>query len=362
MNKLELHHKIKFLEEFKQKVMKVENKDYKIAHEISALISSLQTLMRDLEDNNEPLSKAHKGMDIGDEHHGGWFNSIFKHINEIFTTTGISSLTDAVVISNALISLEDRLPDHQVFFRGEHKIGYPLLSSIGRTQTENTFSNEEYSNITKVELNAIKQFQDDCLSGVIELKEEDKEKVKNLDKNSSMWLILMQHYDNNGNGTRLLDITPSIFIALYFACVKWDGSIDEEEDGILYLLDPRWLRVRHIRAYSDKTMPWEEIESITIDDFFEITDDTLDVSRVLSTNQKNERLKAQNGHFIWHPKFNLPLEQGLFYMRVNKEAKKIIAKELLIFGINPRELIQGSDGEEAYGNLMMALYGRKNFD
>lgn len=361
MNQLELHHKIKVLEEFKQNIMKVEKKEYKVAKEIDALISSLQTLIRNLEDDNKPNTQAHKGMDLGDEQKG-WTTSIFRHINKIFTTTGISSLTDAVVMSNALISLEDRLPDHQVFFRGEHKIGYPLLSSIGRTQIGNTFNDEEYSNITQIELSAIKKFQKDCLFGAIELKDEDREKVKNLDINSSMWLILMQHYDNKNNGTRLLDITPSIFIALYFACVKWDGSINEDDDGILYLLDPRWLKVRHIREYSDKTMPWEEIEGVSVDSFFEITDNTLDVGRVLSTNQKNERLKAQNGHFIWHPKFNLPLEHGLFYMRVNKEAKKAIAKELLIFGINPRELIQGSDGEVAYDNLMMSLYGRINFD
>ena len=48
------------------------------------------------------------------------------------------------------------------------------------------------------------------------------------------WLPLMQHYDEEF-GTRMLDISSSIFAGLYFASVGWDGEIDTNHDGILYL-------------------------------------------------------------------------------------------------------------------------------
>lgn len=49
----------------------------------------------------------------------------------------------------------------------------------------------------------------------------------------------MQHH-NEKFGTRLLDITSSIYTGLYFACIGWKGEIDSVNDGILYSFYDTW--------------------------------------------------------------------------------------------------------------------------
>ena len=44
----------------------------------------------------------------------------------------------------------------------------------------------------------------------------------------------MQHYDDDF-GTRLSDATTAVFARLYFACVAWDGTINNDIDGVLYV-------------------------------------------------------------------------------------------------------------------------------
>lgn len=44
----------------------------------------------------------------------------------------------------------------------------------------------------------------------------------------------MQHYDDN-YGTRMIDVTTSLYCALFFASADWDGTVDSSVDGKLYM-------------------------------------------------------------------------------------------------------------------------------
>ena len=45
----------------------------------------------------------------------------------------------------------------------------------------------------------------------------------------------MQHYHYDDFGTRLLDLTRSIFAGLHFATVSWGGDVRSDIDGVLYV-------------------------------------------------------------------------------------------------------------------------------
>ena len=69
-----------------------------------------------------------------------------------------------------------------------------------------------------------------------------------------------------------------------------------------------------------------------------------DIKHMVLNPPHNERSKAQGGSFIWWPKFWEPITDGLPYLRIPKENKKNIAKELLAFGVGPKEAVRGEKG------------------
>ena len=62
----------------------------------------------------------------------------------------------------------------------------------------------------------------------------------------------------------------------------------------------------------------------------------------------NERSKAQGGAFIWWPRFweEYPASRSLAYLRLPAEHKEAIARELLAFGVGPKEAVRGRKGLE----------------
>ena len=156
----------------------------------------------------------------------GWETPILlKFIQEFgrYGTDAISSVHELMLYSDIIAEMYG---SELVFFRGESQYGWTTTS-----RAERHLSVDELSEpgLHAKELEQLRRFQEEFRT------KPDPELVSKgalPDNDSPLWLPIMQHYDE-AFGTRLLDITTSPFAALYFACVEWDGSINDKIDGIV---------------------------------------------------------------------------------------------------------------------------------
>lgn len=143
----------------------------------------------------------------------------------------------------------------------------------------------------------------------------------------------------------MLDVTTSIFCALYFACADWDGAVDESVDGKLYMFPyqpgrgdtPTPDRFRGMGAI---TGPEDQMQT-SLEEYFTV-EGSLDFPRFRTAIYRNDRALAQDGYFVWQPMFTSPLKTTqIFPFRVYRNAKREIIAELASIGYT-RDRILGN--------------------
>jgi len=269
-----------------------------------------------------------------------------------YGSDAVSSVAEATFYANAFASA---FGAYNLFFRGEQCYGFELRSRAERLLSD---SLAKEAGITKQELDELRRFQGEVESDK-ELKDSIKKQGEIPDKESALWLPIMQHYDETF-GTRLLDISSSVYTGLYFACVGWDGTIDEEHDGILYsfMLCSSGLTIRGF-YYDDKPENFDdEMDNIAPDLIGNSFRDWEhpEILRLYRSSSASDREIAQDGCFLVKGalKEGYGFGQGFKY-RVPAEVKHKIAKELWLAGYTPIRMVRGPKGREAHKNLAKIL-------
>lgn len=303
----------------------------------SALLSNDNLLPR----QSTPSTAPH-GYNIAEEG-SNWRMFEFDKIIDIIKSNSITSVADATVKTTAYLKTIAGSMGHvekRFLFRGQSNIDYELIPRLGRLLRDDIEKGKinEPDNpltITDIENQNLNEFQINW--DKIDRDEIDQIIYEDNDANDYSWWVLMQHYaDGYGDGTRLLDVTSSLLFALLFACVKWDTGLvddgDDANDGVIYFF-VEGMNCRYV-DYSSTVCP----------DADKAFDTDSDISYMIFNPPHNERSKAQSGGFIWWPKFWSPLKEGLPYLRIPKEHKRDIVKELLALGVGPKEAVRGAKG------------------
>ncbi|MCY2977293.1 MAG: FRG domain-containing protein [Planctomycetota bacterium] len=268
----------------------------------------------------------------------GWLQIIEDQIFDLnrFGTSVITSCAEALVKCHGL----KRGPDSfstPMFFRGEHRFGWPLLPKFAR---QREVKPNDFKKITDEEIQSMDNFQNRVLS-CPDLKREIFGERNLLPPSDAAWWSIKQHYDET-DGTRMLDLTTSLFCALYFGCADWDGAVDETVDGRLYFFsqqpgrgdNPNPTRINGVLVNGEdqRQNEWK--------DYFRIEDGD-DLPRFRISQTPNDRVVSQDGYFIWQPDFAKPVAPfGQNYsFRIHREAKTIILKELAAAGYTRNRIL-----------------------
>lgn len=285
------------------------------------------------------------------KHEGNWQDIVAEHMASNFGKYGmdtVSSVQEAVTYS---YTLADIFNTKQIFFRGEPRYGNSLRSRVERKM--GAYPSGHGPGLTDEEIQGLRRFQWEVERDEF-LKSEIQGNSNGLPHpNDPIWLPIAQHYDESF-GTRLLDISSSIYTGLYFACVDWKGIVDTNVDGILYL----FLRgggggglIARGYYFDKKT---EEFD----DSFDEMAPSDLTQSfrdwrhpeyfRIYKSSSASPREIAHDGWFLvrgdleQEPHFG----QG-FKFRIPAEAKIRIAKQLWMTGYTPERMVRGPNGLNA---------------
>jgi len=337
---------IKWLGEIQQGLQKqdVSNKKEYIT-DIGKGINAMGSLQKESPSENIPSSNHYQ---INNK----WIDVI---LDELFSFNNmgdeyICSVTESTLKTNGLKKLIDKELSTPVFFRGEHNFGWELISKIGRTHTID-WNEEDKHKVTKLELNLLREFQKKVKSDK-QLKKKIFDNRKILEDNNAGWWSIMQHYDEV-NGTRLIDITSSLYSALYFACANWDGSVDSSIDGKLYMFSsqPGRGETNNPDMWESKVYGCEDNIKTTVKTYFDIQGHT-EIPRFRVSPEINNRVLSQDGYFIWQAcfdkKFNHIAQR--FPLRVHRDYKETIIKELATMGYTRKRILAQNrfNREQAY--------------
>ena len=268
----------------------------------------------------------------------GWLDIIQHQIFDLnrFGTNVITSCAEALVKCHGLKRGFDNF-NTPMFFRGEHRFGWRLLPKFARTRDVKP---NDVKKITDEEIQSMEDFQNRVLS-CPDLKKEIFGERNLLPPSDSAWWSIKQHYDET-DGTRMLDLTTSLFCALYFGCADWDGAVDETVDGRLYFFsqqpgrddNPNPTRINGVLVNGEDQRQdgWR--------DYFTI-EDGHNVPRFRISQTPNDRVVSQDGYFIWQPDFTKPVApRGQNYsFRIHREAKKDILAELAAAGYTRKRIL-----------------------
>lgn len=262
-----------------------------------------------------------------------WIDNALEEIFQ-FNAMGdeyICSITEAVLKCNGIKKLFDGYAT-PLFFRGEHVFGWELKSRLGRNLAVD-WNIEDPHNVISEESRLLSSFQDRCKQdrtlrtiifgdeGVL------------LDPNHPGWWSLMQHYDET-HGTRMIDITASLYCALFFASANWDGTVDDSVDGKLYMFpyQPGRGETDTPERYKDELIGDEDERNVKANEYFKV-EKHLDMPRFRVSPARNDRALSQDGYFVWQPYFDKALQTfQLFAFRIHRNFKKSIVKELAAMG------------------------------
>ncbi len=264
-----------------------------------------------------------------------WTDTILNEVFE-FNSMGaeyICSITEATIKVHGLKKLLAHTSSSPMFFRGEHIFGWDLVSRLGR-QHPIAWSNVDSKMATSLELQLLNQFQSKVKSSE-ELKEKIFGEIPIIADNDVGWWSIMQHYDEN-SGTRMIDVTSSLYSALYFACADWDGSIDETKDGKLYMFPHPPGRTERYNPdmFKEQIIGSEDQIETTVETYFNVRS-SFDIPRMRISPIMNNRALSQDGYFIWQRYFDKPLNfvgGNIFPFRIHREYKRSIIQELEFVG------------------------------
>lgn len=234
-------------------------------------------------------------------------------------------------------------------FRGQRNIEWKLVPSLARNSEfiehiqsckETEFIDGNRTQTSPYECDLIEEFK----SGWNDNPEvEEIDRITEISSNDPSWWFRMQHYGDTG--TRLLDVTSSIPAALLFACLDWEsGEIDDTTDGVIYLF---------LEGSNANRVDFNESLSFSTD--VDLFTGFPDAPVYFKNPTHNERSKAQQGSFLWWPRFWETLPGQLVYLRVPKENKPKIVQELLFLNYGPKDIVRGPKGHENEQSLRSSL-------
>jgi FRG domain len=242
----------------------------------------------------------------------------------------ICSTTEAFIKINGIKRTLDRF-SKEMFFRGEHIFGWDLISRLGR-KINIDWTKTESSKVTEEELKLVHYFQHKVKTNKA-LQKKIFGNSSILDDQDSGWWSIMQHYDDEF-GTRMIDVTSSVFSALYFACTDWDGSIDKSVDGKLYFFPYQTGRgeTDNPDLFRGEIIGTEDFVQHKLKDYFTVTA-AKKFPRFKVSPVRNDRALSQDGYFTWQPEFNQPLQLFQhFPFRIHRDFKQSILGELKSMG------------------------------
>lgn len=336
-------------EEIKEEVFKEAQK----INEIRSTFPQLQKLGRIAE--VEPKFLLPKDETAHMEVNAGWHGLALESFVDDFGRYGSDAVSGIAEATFYAIALATTFGANNLFFRGEPQYGYFLKSRAERNMAA---SEGEEAGLTQREIDELRRFQCEVKSS--------ESLIKSIGKNGSLppeesplWLPIMQHYDNSF-GTRLLDISSSIYTGLYFACVGWDGGIDTEHDGILYSFSIGSNGLIFSGFYYDEKPENFDNESDNIaPEFVENSFkdwDHPEILRLYRSSSTSDREMAQDGYFLVKGslKEGYGFGQGFKY-RIPAKVKCKIAKELWLVGYTPERMVRGPIGRDAHKKLAEEL-------
>lgn len=262
-----------------------------------------------------------------------WIDSALEEIFN-FNAMGdeyICSTVEAVLKCNGIKRLFDGYAT-PFFFRGEHVFGWELKSRIGRRLAVD-WSIEDPHNVTSAEKKCLAEFQDRCKRDNVLRASVFGDRGDLLDSDHSGWWSLMQHYDET-YGTRMIDVTASLYCALFFASANWDGTVDENVDGKLYMFpyQPGRGETDSPERHKGSLIGAEDARNRSVNEYFKV-EKHLEMPRFRVSPARNDRALSQDGYFVWQPYFDRPLHTfQLFPFRVHRDFKLSIVKELAAMG------------------------------
>ena len=286
-----------------------------------------------------------------------WLDLALSELEEFnkYGSQYITSCSEALLKVHGVMNIWHANPATRtpIYFRGEHHYGHDLIPRLGRKSFVNT--EESPWGVTQIELQLLSDFQarvnvEPALSTDIF---GSRDVIPN---NHPAWWAIMQHYDQT-YGTRMLDVTSSIFCALYFACVGWNGELDDSKDGRLYLFPQPSVRgeCENPDVIRGKLNDINDRKMNSAESYFTI-ECAPDTARLREVPHRNEREIAQDGFFVWQPKFWQPLNIGqIFDIRVARDSKIKILRELYSIGYTANRIVRGEAGRLAQGKLASQL-------
>ena len=281
----------------------------------------------------------------------GWDDLIMDDLVDNFGRYGedaVSCLGEALLFTNSLARC---FGTERVFYRGEQRYGWKLTS---RAEREMGQVEQSTPGLTDSELTELRRFQNAVKSDPILAEEIFRGNIPN--DEASAWLPAMQHYDTEF-GTRLLDLTKSVFAGLYFACVGWDGSVDEGSDGLLYAFfdkSSNW-RGEYLEKAEGEVHEFDDIAPVEVSESFKDWQHP-EYFRLYQTESSNPRELAQDGVFLVRGMAGVQTVPGQgFKFRIPAERKMMIVKELWFAGYTPSRMVRGQIGRDAEDSLRHRL-------
>lgn len=322
----------------------IPNKDEQYLVVLDHTIAALEAII-----SGEPKVDA----EDCDRNYENWMDLVLRYLKEFnkYGNCYISSCGEALLKTFGIKSFMNKGSSVKpIFFRGEHIYGWELIPRIVR-KTGLKHNDINSLDTTSEEIEYLKAFQKKYTNSKIKWLFQTRKK-----KEDPNWWSLMAHYDDEV-GTRMIDITSSIFCALYFACVDWDGEINTDEDGCLYFMwNNNWRpETENPTMRRGRIDDFRDQKQQSAMKYFSVHGNP-DTLRFRESPDSNQRLIYQDGYFLWQPKFGKPLDIGQHHkFRIHKDSKMEILRELYSIGYTAKRIVRGKKGEESHKKICNQL-------